>query len=118
MKSVQKGGVNEQRNVRNTRMNRDSVFSLSGVFKIVNSAKLGVSMATNKQMKTEFALFGEVWTLFKKYFDIRQSEDARWDVLLEESAAISQKYKNSPLSRDLLMAVMNELERRSKIVNK
>lgn len=75
-------------------------------------------MVTNEQMKTEFTLFGEVWTLFKKYFDIRQSEDARWDVLLEESAAISQKYQNSPLSRDLFMAVMNELERRSKAADK
>lgn len=75
-------------------------------------------MATNEQMKTEFALFGEVWTLFKKYFDIQQSEDARWDVLLEESAAISQKYQNSPLSRDLLMTIMGELERRSKAADK
>lgn len=69
-------------------------------------------------MKTEFGLFGEVWTLFKKYFDIQQPEESRWDQLLEESAAISQKYKNSPLSRDLLMAVMNELERRSKAADK
>lgn len=75
-------------------------------------------MATNEKMKIEFALFGEVWTLFKKYFDIHQKEDSQWDALLGESAAISQKYRNSPLSRDLLMAIMSELERRSEVVNK
>lgn len=89
-----------------------------GALKINDSDRLEASVATNEQMKTEFALFGEVWTLFKKYFDIRQKEDSQWDALLEESAAISQKYKNIPLSRDLLMAVMNELGRKSRVADK
>ena len=73
-------------------------------------------MATNEQMKVEFTLFGEVWTLFKKFYDIRQDEDSRWGELIEEAAAISQRNANSPLSRDLVFAMMGELERRSKAV--
>ena len=67
-------------------------------------------MATNEEMKTEFAYFGEVWTLFKKYYDVQQ-EPAYWDDLLEDASAINQRY-HCELCKDLLMAVMNELERK------
>lgn len=67
-------------------------------------------MATNEEMKTEFTYFGEVWKLFKKYYDVQQ-EPAYWDALLEDASAINQRY-NCELCKDLLMAVMNELERK------
>lgn len=67
-------------------------------------------MATNEEMKEEFSLFGEVWTLFKKYY-IAQNTDEYWENLIAESNRISRKY-NSRLCKDLLLTVTNELERR------
>lgn len=67
-------------------------------------------MATNKQMQTEFAYFSEVWTLFKKYYDVQQDDEC-WKAIIQEARAISQKYPYR-LCKDLLLAVMDELERK------
>ena len=69
-------------------------------------------MATNEEMKVEFSFFGEVWFLFKKYY-IVQNTDEYWETLIAESDRINRKY-NSELCKDLLLAVINELERRAK----
>ena len=69
-------------------------------------------MATNIDMKTEFAFFGEVWTFFKKYYFPRPDE-SYWRDLVEESAQINEKY-HCDLCRDLLIAVTKELQRREK----
>lgn len=73
-------------------------------------------MATNEQIKTEFAYFGEVWTFFKKYYYV-ENTDAFWESIVAETAAIHQKYPY-PLCKDLVFAVLNELERKSKISQK
>lgn len=73
-------------------------------------------MVTNAEIKTEFAYFGEVWTLFKKYYDVQQ-EDSYWEKLIEEAGAINQKYQ-CELCKDLLLAVVNELERKGKALSK
>lgn len=65
-------------------------------------------MAINKQMKTEFAYFGEVWTFFKKYYYV-ENTDAFWESVVAEAAAIHQKY-HCPLCKDLILAILNELE--------
>ena len=70
-------------------------------------------MATNEQMKMEFAYFGEVWTFFKKYYEVEQSDEF-WESVIAEAAAINQKYQ-CPLCKDLILAVLNELERKSKM---
>lgn len=70
------------------------------------------AVATNEEMKTEFAYFGEVWTLFKKYYHVQQ-EDSYWEKLIEEAGAINQKYQ-CELCKDLILAVVNELERKEK----
>ncbi len=69
-------------------------------------------MVTNEQMKIEFSYFGEVWTFFKKYYEV-QNNDKFWEKAMEEAAAINQKY-HCELCKDLLMAVIDELERRGK----
>lgn len=69
-------------------------------------------MATNAEMKTEFSYFGEVWTFFKKYYDVQQS-DEYWQAVVEEAGAINQKYQCA-LCKDLILAVMDELERKGK----
>lgn len=67
-------------------------------------------MASNTQMKTEFDFFGEVWTFFKKFYDVRDDENY-WAAAVNEAAAINEKY-NCQLCKDLLIAVSNELRRK------
>lgn len=74
-------------------------------------------MATKEQMKTEFAYFGEVWTFFKKYYDVQQENDDYWAAVVEEASAINQKY-NCELCKDLILAVLYELERKGKAQGK
>ena len=74
-------------------------------------------MATNEQMKTEFSFFGEVWTLFKKYYEVQDS-DSYWDSLIAEADAVAKKYQNNKLCCDLILAVMSALERKSKEIQK
>ncbi len=70
-------------------------------------------MATNEQMKTEFSYFGEVWTFFKKYYCVESTEEF-WEAVMADAAAINEKYRCS-LCKDLILAVLNELERKSKM---
>ena len=58
------------------------------------------------------AYFGEIWTLFKKYYHV-QKEDSYWEKLIEDAGAINQKYQ-CELCKDLILAVVNELERKEK----
>lgn len=67
-------------------------------------------MATNKEMKTEFDFFGEVWTYFKKFYDVRDDE-SYWEEAVNEAATINEKY-NCQLCKDLLIAVSKELRRK------
>ena len=71
-------------------------------------------MATNEQMQKEFDIFGAVWRLFKKYYDIRQTDsDERWEFLIREGTEIMRRY-DCPLCRNLVNVVLDELERVSK----
>ena len=73
-------------------------------------------MATNAEMKTEFSYFGEVWTFFKRHFDVQQS-DVFWQSVVEEAGRINQKYQ-CELCKDLILAVIDELERKGKAQGK
>ena len=71
-------------------------------------------MATNEQMQKEFDIFGAVWRLFKKYYDIRQTDsDERWESLIREGTEIMRRH-DCPLCRNLVNVVLDELERVSK----
>lgn len=70
----------------------------------------GYLMATNEQMKLEFSLFKDAWNFFKKYYDV-QNLASFWESAIEEAAAINERY-HCELSKDLLMTIICELERR------
>lgn len=71
-------------------------------------------MTTDEELKAVHGMFTDTWRLYKQYADIRQGEDGRWEAFLEEASALARKYDNGLFARDLLMAAINELERRSK----
>ena len=67
-------------------------------------------------LKTVYGMFTDSWRLFKKYSDIQQTDNARWEQLVEESGQIAKAYGNCKLVRGLLLAATDELAQRSKEV--
>jgi len=69
-------------------------------------------MATNEQMKEEFIYFGEVWRFFKQFYDV-QEDGAYWDGVVTEAGNIIVRH-DCPLCRAVVLAVIDELERKRK----
>ena len=69
-------------------------------------------MATNSEMQTEFAFFGEVWQLFKKFYNV-EDNDLYWENLVSEASEIDKKF-NCRLCRNLLLSILDELDFRSR----
>lgn len=75
-------------------------------------------MAADEELKAIYGMFTDAWKLYKKYADIQQTEDAKWEMFVAKADAIAKKYNNGRLCRDLVLAVMFELERKSKEIQK
>lgn len=61
-------------------------------------------------------IYNDSWMFFKKYYGIRQNDDEQWEQLVKDGDAVCEKYGNSKFVRELVLAVINELERLSKEV--
>lgn len=70
-----------------------------------------VTIATKEQMKTEFAYFGEAWNFFKKFYET-SGADEYWDAVVQEAGSIVQKYDDCPLCKAVVLAIIDELERK------
>ena len=70
-------------------------------------------MADNEELKRVYDIFTTVWRFFKKYADVK-STDEYWENVVNESGQIAKKYGNGRLCRDLLLSVLSELERKEK----
>lgn len=55
-------------------------------------------------------LYKDVWNFHKKYSKVR-TDDACWEVIVDESGQIAKKYDNHKFAIALLLAVIDELER-------
>lgn len=73
-------------------------------------------MVTDEELKKIYGMFTDAWKFYKKYAGIQQSEDERWQQLVDESGQIAKKYDNAKLAIALLLAAIDELERKSKIL--
>lgn len=67
-------------------------------------------MASNDELKRKYDMFTDCWRLFKKYADV-QDNDEYWEAVVSESSAISKKYNECKFIRNLVLAVITELER-------
>lgn len=65
-------------------------------------------------VRTVFHLFCDSWQLYRKYIT-RELEEKTLDDFIRESGELFQKYGQDPFAKDLLLAVTNEVERKSKI---
>lgn len=57
-----------------------------------------------------FKMYKSVWDFHKKYSDVKE-DDSYWKSVLNESTAISKRYNECKFVVELLLAVINELER-------
>lgn len=70
-------------------------------------------MVTDDELRTVYNIFTDAWKMYKKYADVRP-DDGYWEAVVSETNALAEKYNNGRLCRDLILAVISELERKSK----
>lgn len=74
-------------------------------------------MVTDEELKTVWGMFTDAWKFYKKYADVQQS-DEYWEAVVDESGQIAKKYGNAKLAIALILAAVEELERKSKEIQK
>lgn len=74
-------------------------------------------MVTDEELKKVYGMFVDAWKFYKKYADVQQS-DKYWESLLAEADTMAKKHWNNRLCRNLILAVVSELERKSKEIQK
>ena len=74
-------------------------------------------MVTDEELKKVYGMFTDAWKFYKKYADVQQS-DEYWEAVVDESRQIAKKYDNAKLAIALLLAAIDELERKSKEIQK
>lgn len=70
-------------------------------------------MVTDEELKKVYGMFTDAWKFYKKYADVQQS-DEYWEAVVDESGQLVKKYDNAKLAIALLLAAIDELERKSK----
>ncbi len=70
-------------------------------------------MTTNEEIRLDYQLFSDVWRLFKTYYDVPSlGQQSYWKALMDDIDILNHKYNNI-LCRDLLITVVDELERKA-----
>ena len=70
-------------------------------------------LVTDEELRKVYGMFTDAWKFYKKYADVQQS-DEYWEAVVDESGQIAKKYDNAKLAIALLLAAIDELERKSK----
>lgn len=70
-------------------------------------------MVTDEELKKVYGMFTDARKFYKKYADVQQS-DEYWEAVVDESRQIAKKYDKAKLAIALLLATIDELERKSK----
>ena len=61
-----------------------------------------------------FKIYADIWGLHKRYFNIRDADDERWETLIKDINTICQKYEGQPEAefvKALAMAALTDIER-------
>ena len=70
-------------------------------------------MVTDEELRKVYGMFTDAWKFYKKYADVQQA-DEYWEAVVDESGQIAKKYDNAKLAIALILAAIDELERKSK----
>ena len=65
----------------------------------------------------EFTMFTDYWQFVQKYY-IPEPQDKWWEELIREADKLARKYGNPQFIRDLVLAHVNDVERRWKNAEK
>lgn len=71
-------------------------------------------MAKFGKESNEWALFQEAWKLFNEFADIKLTDNDGWTMLISKADEVCKKHGNEKFPRDLMMAIVMEIERRCK----
>ena len=74
-------------------------------------------MVSDEDLRRIYNLFTDCWRYFKKYVDV-SDEDIYWENVVGESGELSKKYNNDKFAIALILAVVNEFERKAKELRK
>ena len=64
----------------------------------------------------EFKIYADVWNFHKRFYELDKSAEW-WDEVINESNVVVDKYNGNAkeLARDLIIAVLSDLERKEKM---
>lgn len=62
---------------------------------------------------TEWQIFNDIWVLLKDFGEIENTREY-WEEFEERLYSINNKYQGNEFVKDLLLAVLNEFERKNK----
>ena len=71
-----------------------------------------LASVTSKEIPEEFNMFGELFTLYKKYYH-PEVEQTWWNSLMKEFKGLNKKY-DTKLCTDLCLACIDAIESRYK----
>lgn len=74
-------------------------------------------MVDDEELRRIYNLFTDCWRYFKKYADVRD-EEIYWENVVSESGELSKKYNNDKFAIALILAVVDEFERKAKELRK
>lgn len=74
-------------------------------------------MVSDEELRRIYNLFTDCWRYFKKYMDV-SDEDIYWENVVSESGELSKKYNNDKFAIALILAVVDEFERKAKELRK
>lgn len=74
-------------------------------------------MVSDEELRRIYNLFTDCWRYFKKYADVRD-EEIYWENVVSESGELSKKYNNDKFAIALILAVVDEFERKAKELRK
>lgn len=63
------------------------------------------------KLQEYYTIICDIWQLLKKYLTITGTNEDVFDMLRKDSNTINDKYGDHPFTRDLLLAVIDEIER-------
>lgn len=70
-------------------------------------------MTDNEGLKRIYNLFTDCWRFFKKYSEVKDT-DEYWEAVVDESSKLSKKYNNDKFAIALVLAVIDKFEREAK----
>ena len=74
-------------------------------------------MVSDEELRRIYNLFTDCWRYFKKYVDV-SDEDIYWENVISESGDLSKKDNNDKFAIALILAVVDEFERKAKELRK